>query len=168
VPPADPFAALAREFELELLHLQQMAALLEEEQRELRAGGAARLDAITAERLVQANALELYSERRAALLGAQGFSADASGLAACAAAAGERGSGLARAWRRVAEAAGEVHDLNEQNRALLRMRLAAVTDGAAPAHGADDGQLRSNVQSGSVDAPTSDQVFRGRFSGRAR
>jgi flagellar biosynthesis/type III secretory pathway chaperone len=127
---ADPFAALAREFELELLHLKQMLALLEAERCELAAGGTARLDAITAERLVQANALELYAARRAALLNAQGFSADAIGLAACAAAAGERGSELAASWQRVAEAAGEVRDLNAQNQALMRRWLAAVADGA--------------------------------------
>lgn len=123
---ADAFAALAREFELELLHLKQMLALLEAERRELLAGGTAGLDAITAERLVQANALELYAVRRAALLDAQGFSADAIGLAACAAAAGERGLELATRWQRVAEAASEVRDLNEQNQALMRMWLAAV------------------------------------------
>jgi flagellar biosynthesis/type III secretory pathway chaperone len=123
---ADPFAALVREFELELLHLKQMLALLEAERRELLAGGTARLDAISAERLVQVNALELYAARRAALLGAQGFSADAIGLAACAAAAGERGSELASRWQRVAEAAGEVRDLNAQNQTLMRLWLAAA------------------------------------------
>jgi flagellar biosynthesis/type III secretory pathway chaperone len=127
---ADPFAALAREFELELLHLKQMLALLEAERRELAAGGTARLDAISAERLVQANALELYAARRAALLNAQGFSADAIGLAACAAAAGERGSELAASWQRVAGAASEVRDLNQQNQTLMRLWLAAVADGA--------------------------------------
>jgi flagellar biosynthesis/type III secretory pathway chaperone len=130
----DPFAALAREFDLELLHLKQMLALLEAERRELAAGGTARLDAISAERLVQANALELYAARRAALLNAQGFSADAIGLAACAAAAGERGSELAASWQRVAEAAGEVRDLNAQNQALMRRWLAAVADGAEAPH----------------------------------
>jgi flagellar biosynthesis/type III secretory pathway chaperone len=129
----DPFAALAREFELERLHLKQMLALLEAEQRELLAGGTARLDAISAERLVQANALELYAGRRAAFLRAQGFTADAIGLAACAAAAGEHGLQLAAAWRKVAEAADEVRDLNEQNRALLLAQLAAVADGVAAA-----------------------------------
>lgn len=127
---ADSFAALAREFELELLHLKQMLALLEAERCELAAGGTARLDAITAERLVQANALELYAARRAVLLNAQGFSGDAIGLAACAAAAGEHGSGLAASWQRVAEAAGEVRDFNAQNQALMRRWLAAVADGA--------------------------------------
>jgi flagellar biosynthesis/type III secretory pathway chaperone len=131
---ADPFAALAREFELELLHLKQMLALLEAERCELAAGGTARLDAITAERLVQANALELYAARRAALLNAQGFSADAIGLAACTAAAGERGSELAASWQRVAEAAGEVRDRNAQNQALMRRWLAAVADGAEAPH----------------------------------
>jgi flagellar biosynthesis/type III secretory pathway chaperone len=126
----DPFAALAREFDLELLHLKQMLALLEAERRELAAGGTARLDAISAERLVQANALELYAARRAALLNAQGFSADAIGLAACAAAAGERGSELAASWQRVAGAASEVRDLNQQNQTLMRLWLAAVADGA--------------------------------------
>ncbi len=128
---ADSFAALAREFELELLHLKQMLALLEAERGELLAGGTERLDAITAERLVQANALELYAARRAALLNAQGFSADAIGLAACAAAAGEHGFELAASWQRVAEAAGEVRELNEQNQTLMRLWLAAVADGVA-------------------------------------
>ena len=126
---AESFAALARECELELLHLKQMLALLEAERRELLAGGTERLDAITAERLVQANALERYAARRAALLNAQGFSADAIGLAACAAAAGERG--LAASWQRVAEAAGEVRELNEQTQTLMRLWLAAVADGVA-------------------------------------
>lgn len=128
---AESFAALARECELELLHLKQMLALLEAERRELLAGGTERLDAITAERLVQANALERYAARRAALLNAQGFSADAIGLAACAAAAGERGLGLAASWQRVAEAAGEVRELNEQTQTLMRLWLAAVADGVA-------------------------------------
>lgn len=126
---ADSFAALAREFELELLHLKQMLALLEAERGELLAGGTERLDAITAERLVQANALELYAARRAALLNAQGFSADAIGLAACAAAAGEHGFELAASWQRVAEAAGEVRELNARNQTLMRLWLAAATDG---------------------------------------
>ncbi len=132
--PVDAFVALALEFELELLHLKQMLALLEAERRELAAGGTARLDAITAERLVQANALELYAARRAALLNAQGFSADAIGLAACAAAAGERGLELAASWQRVAEAAGEVRELNQQNQALMRTLLAAAADGAEAPH----------------------------------
>ena len=131
---ADSFAALAREFELELLHLKQMLALLEAERCELAAGGTARLDAITAERLVQANALELYAARRAVLLNAQGFSGDAIGLAACAAAAGERGSELAASWQRVAGAASEVRDLNQQNQTLMRLWLAAVADGAEAPH----------------------------------
>src|SRR3990172_6826665 len=63
---ADSFAALAREFELELLHLKQMLALLEAERRELLTGGTEGLDAITAERLVQADPLELYASRPAA------------------------------------------------------------------------------------------------------
>jgi flagellar biosynthesis/type III secretory pathway chaperone len=126
---ADPLAALEREFEHELLHLRQMRALLEAERHELAAGGAARLDAISAERLMQANALPLYAARRAALLAAQGFAADATGLAACAAAAGERGAGLAARWREVADAAAEVRELNDQNRALMRLLLAALVDG---------------------------------------
>lgn len=159
---ADSFAALARGFELELLHLKQMLALLEAERRELAAGGTARLDAITAERLAQANALELYAARRAALLSAQGFSADAIGLAACAAAAGERGLELAASWQRVAEAAGEVHDLNEQNQALMRTLLAAVADRVAVPHGAGDEPTER------ADPPTPNQVFQALFSGCAR
>ncbi|MGH8698535.1 MAG: flagellar export chaperone FlgN, partial [Burkholderiales bacterium] len=106
-------------------------ARLEAERRELAAGGTERLDAITAERLAQVRALELYAARRAALLNAQGFSADAIGLAACAAAAGERGSELAASWQRVAEAAGEVRDRNAENQTLMRLWLAAAADGAA-------------------------------------
>jgi len=158
---ADSFAALAREFELELLHLKQMLALLEAERRELAAGGTAGLDAITAERLVQANALELYAARRAALLNAQGFSADAIGLAACAAAAGERGLELAASWQRVAEAAGEVRDLNAQNQALMRTLLAAVAAAAAvPRHA-------GAVAAERADPLTPDQVLQALFSGSA-
>ncbi len=158
---ADPFAALAREFELELLHLKQMLALLEAERRELAAGGTARLDAITAERLVQANALELYAARRAALLTAQGFSADAIGLAACAAAAGERGSELVVRWQQVAEAAAEVRDVNEQNQALMRRWLAAAADAAALPHGAGAAPAERG------DPLTPDRVFQALFSGSA-
>ena len=158
---ADPLAALAREFELELLHLKQMLALLEAEQCELAADGTARLDAISAERLVQANALELYAGQRAALLGAQGFGADAIGLAACAAAAGERGLELAASWQRVAEAAGEVRDLNAQNQALMRRWLAAVADAAAGPHGASVAPAERG------EPLTPDQVFQVLFSGSA-
>ena len=60
-PTPDPFAALVREFELELVHLKQMLALAEEEQRDLVTGDMARLDAISAEKLAQLHALELYT-----------------------------------------------------------------------------------------------------------
>jgi flagellar biosynthesis/type III secretory pathway chaperone len=134
---AASLAALEREFELEHLHLKQMLALLEAERRELLGGGSAGLDAISAERLVQANALGLYAARRAALLAAGGFTADAAGLAACAAAAGERGAALAARWEWVAAAAAEVRVLNDQNRALMWRLLAAVAGGTGdPATGA--------------------------------
>jgi flagellar biosynthesis/type III secretory pathway chaperone len=123
---ADPFADLARELDLAVLHLKQMLALLELERHELVASGGAGLEAITAERLVQVKALELYAARRAALLEGQGFGADAAGLAACVAAAGERGLGLAARWRQVAEAMAKVRDLNARNRALMRTLLAAL------------------------------------------
>jgi flagellar biosynthesis/type III secretory pathway chaperone len=161
VAAADAFAALAREFELELLHLEQMRVLLEAERRELLAGGIARLDAITAERRVQAAALELYAARRAVLLAEQGFSADATGLAACAVAGGERGGALAVSWQRVAEAAGEVRELNEQNQTLMRMWLATLTDGAALPPAGTAATL--------PDEPTTlDQVLRTPFSGCTR
>jgi flagellar biosynthesis/type III secretory pathway chaperone len=167
-PEDMPAAALAREFELELLHLRQMAALLEEERRALLAGVPARLDAITAERLVQANALELYAQRRAALLGAQGFTADSTGLAACAAAAGESGFHLAATWRKVAEAASEVRDLNEENRRLMWKCLAAAADRAAPASGDGNPRPRSDPGSEQHDASALDRVLHGLFSGCAR
>jgi flagellar biosynthesis/type III secretory pathway chaperone len=122
--PANPFAALVREFALELMHLKQMIALAEEEHGDLVAGDTARLDAIASEKLVQLRALELYGARRAAYLAAQGFTADASGLAACTVSAGSRGRELKTAWKRVADALAELHDLNEENGALLRARLA--------------------------------------------
>jgi flagellar biosynthesis/type III secretory pathway chaperone len=160
---ADSLAALAREFELELLHLKQMLALLEAERRELAAGGTARLDAISAERLMQANALELYAARRGALLEAQGFSADASGLAACAAAAGRRGRALAAGWQLVAETAAEVRDCNAQNQALMRLWLAAAAEPSAAPRRAE-----AEAAAG-PDAPlTPDQALRALFSGCAR
>jgi flagellar biosynthesis/type III secretory pathway chaperone len=128
--PADPFAALVREFELELVHLQQMLALAEEEQRDLVAGDMTRLDAISAEKLGQLQALELYTSQRAVYLAQQGFSSDAMGLAACALAAGRRGRALTTAWSRVAEALASLRDLNEENGLLLRARLAEVGDPA--------------------------------------
>ncbi len=123
---ADPFAALVREFELELVHLKQMLALAEEEHRTLVAGDIARLDAISAEKLVQLHALELYTSQRSAYLARQGFTADASGLAACALSAGSRGRRLTVAWKRVADALADLRDLNEENGTLLRARLAAL------------------------------------------
>ena len=131
-PAADPFAALVREFELELVHLKQMLALAEEEQRSLVAGDMGRLDTISAEKLAQLHALELYTAQRTAYLVQQGFSGDASGLAACALAAGRRGRALTAAWKRVADALAELHDLNEENGTLLRARLAEVGDPASP------------------------------------
>jgi flagellar biosynthesis/type III secretory pathway chaperone len=122
--PANPFAALVREFALELMHLKQMIALAEDEHRDLVAGDTSRLDAIASEKLVQLRALELYRAQRAAYLAAQGFTADASGLAACTVSAGSRGRELTTAWKRVADALAELHDLNEENGALLRARLA--------------------------------------------
>jgi flagellar biosynthesis/type III secretory pathway chaperone len=127
-PHADPFAALVREFHLEFVHIRQMLALAAEEQRDLVAGDMARLDAISAEKLAQLHALELYTAQRAAHLRAQGFSEDATGLAACALAAGKRGRVLTQAWKRVAEALAELRDLNEENGTLLRARLAEVGD----------------------------------------
>ncbi len=128
--PADPFAALVREFELELVHLRQMLALAEEEQRDLVAGDMTRLDAISAEKLGQLQALELYTRQRAVYLAQQGFASDAMGLAACALAAGRRGRALTTAWSRVAEALASLRDLNEENGLLLRARLAEVGDPA--------------------------------------
>jgi flagellar biosynthesis/type III secretory pathway chaperone len=127
-PHADPFAALVREFELELVHLRQMLALAEEEQRDLVSGDMARLDAISAEKLAQLHALELYTAQRGVYLRAQGFSADATGLAACALSAGRRGRALTAAWKLVAEALASLRDLNEENGTLLRARLAEVGD----------------------------------------
>jgi flagellar biosynthesis/type III secretory pathway chaperone len=132
VGPADPFAALVREFELELLHVKQMIALAAEEHRDLVAGDTARLDAISSEKLAQLRALELYATQRAAYLAAQGFTGDASGLAACAASAGRRGRRLTVAWRRLTEVLAELRDLNEENGALLRGRLAGVADAVSP------------------------------------
>ena len=128
--PADPFAALVREFELELRHLKQMLALAAEEQRDLVAGDMNRLDAISAEKLVQLRALEHYAGRRAACLAEQGFAADARGLAACALAAGRRGHELTTAWKRVADAFAELRDAAEENDLLLRARLAALCEPA--------------------------------------
>lgn len=130
--PADPFAALVREFELERVHVRQMIALAEEEHRDLVAGQTARLDAISSEKLVQLRALELYGAQRGAYLAAQGFTGDASGLAACAASAGRRGRRLTVAWRRLTDALAELRDLNEENGALLRGRLAEVDDPSFP------------------------------------
>jgi flagellar biosynthesis/type III secretory pathway chaperone len=124
--PADPFAALVREFELEFVHLKQMLALAEEEHRTLVAGDIARLDAISAEKLVQLHALELYTAQRAAYLARQGFTADASGLAACVLSAGSRGRTLTVAWKRVADALADLRDLTEENGTLLRARLAEL------------------------------------------
>jgi flagellar biosynthesis/type III secretory pathway chaperone len=132
--PADPFAALVREFELELVHLRQMVALAEEEQRDLVAGDLTRLDAISAEKLGQLHALELYTNQRAVYLAQQGFPGDANGLAACALSAGRRGRLLTAAWKRVAEALGDLRDLNEENGTLLRARLAEVGDPVAQLH----------------------------------
>jgi flagellar biosynthesis/type III secretory pathway chaperone len=123
---ADPLDALLTELDLELMHVKQMVGLLEEEQRELIAGRVERLEAIASEKLAQSRALELYASRRAALLSAQGFSADARGLMACAHSAGVRGQVLRDAWVRVAETATEARQLNEQNGALIRLRLASV------------------------------------------
>ena len=122
----DPLAALLLEIDLEAMHVKQMVSLLEEEQRELIAGRVDQLESLAAEKLVQSRALDLYAGRRGAFLQAQGFGADARGLAACAAAAGARGQELREAWARVAEAAAEARHLNEQNGALIRMRLASV------------------------------------------
>jgi flagellar biosynthesis/type III secretory pathway chaperone len=124
--PSDPFAALVREFDLEYVHLRQMLALAAEEHRDLIAGEVARLDAIAAEKLVQLHALETYTAQRAAYLAQQGFSPDASGLAACALSAGRRGRALTVAWKRVADALAELRDLNEENDTLLRARLAEL------------------------------------------
>src|SRR5262245_57772333 len=126
----DPFAALVGEFELELIHIRQMLALAEEEQRDLVAGDMSRLDAISAEKLGQLQALELYTSQRAVYLAQQGFSSDSAGLAACALAAGRRGRTLTAAWKRVAEALASLRDLNEENGLLLRARLAEVGDPA--------------------------------------
>src|SRR5262245_19317819 len=72
-PPTDPFAVLVREFELELMHIKQMLALAEDEQRDLVAGDMTRLDAISAEKLGQLRVLELYTNQRAVYLAQQGF-----------------------------------------------------------------------------------------------
>ncbi len=130
--PADPFAALVREFDLQHMHLKQMLALSGEEHRDLVAGKIARLDAISAETLVQLHALELYTAQRARYLAALGFTADASGLAACAAAAGRRGGELVTAWKRVADALADLRDLNEENAALLRARLTELNGPDSP------------------------------------
>lgn len=126
VPAMDACAALVRELELEHLHLRQMLALAAEEQRDLVAGDLARLDAIAAERLAQLHAFELYEARRRAYLAELGFAPDAGGLAACARSARSRGLALTTAGARVAEALAELRELNEENGALLRARLAEL------------------------------------------
>jgi flagellar biosynthesis/type III secretory pathway chaperone len=128
--PADPFAALVRELDLEHLHLRQMLALAAEERRDLVAGALGRLGAITSERLAQLDALELYDARRRACLVALGCAPDAQGLAACAASAGRRGPALTAARARVSAALATLQELNQENDALLRARLAAL--GALP------------------------------------
>ena len=95
------------------------------------AGDMTRLDAISAEKLGQLHALELYTTQRAVYLAQQGFSSDANGLAACALSAGRRGRMLTAAWKRVAVALGDLRDLNEENGTLLRARLAELGDPAA-------------------------------------
>ncbi len=75
---------------------------------------------------MQSRALDLYASRRAACLRAQGFAADRAGLVACAASAGADGRRLLEAWGRVVDAAAEARYLNEQNGALIRLRLASV------------------------------------------
>jgi flagellar biosynthesis/type III secretory pathway chaperone len=131
----DPFAALVREFELELLHLRQMLALAAEEQRDLVAGEMTRLDAISAEKLAQLRALEHYGVQRASWLAELGFADDERGLAACALAAGSRGWALLDAWRRVADALADLRELTVDNRLLLRARLAALLEPVPPAAG---------------------------------
>jgi flagella synthesis protein FlgN len=121
-----PFDALHREIDLELMHVKQMVGLLEEEQRELIAGELDRLEAIAGEKLTQSRALDLYAGRRAEFLRAQGFTGDARGLIACMQAAGARGKQLGEAWSRVVDVAAEARQLNEQNGALIRLRLASV------------------------------------------
>jgi flagellar biosynthesis/type III secretory pathway chaperone len=129
--PGDPFGALVREFELELVHLKQMIALAGEEHRILVAGHIGSLDAISAEKLVQLDALALYAKQRSVHLRAQGFTGDASGLAACALAAGGRARVLTAAWKRVVDALAELRDLNNENGTLLRARLAEAGGPAA-------------------------------------
>jgi flagellar biosynthesis/type III secretory pathway chaperone len=126
VPAMDACAALARELELEHLHLRQMLALAAEEHRDLVAGDLARLDAIAAERLAQLYAFELYEARRRAYLADMGFAADAGGLAACARSGRSHGLALTTAGARVAEALAELRELNEENGVLLRARLAEL------------------------------------------
>jgi flagellar biosynthesis/type III secretory pathway chaperone len=120
---ADPFTALVREFELEYVHIRQMLALAFDEHRDLVSGELARLEVISAEKLVQLHALQLYTAQRCAYLAQQGYTPDASGLAACALAAGSRGRKLTAAWKRVADALAELRDLNEENGTLLRAHL---------------------------------------------
>jgi hypothetical protein len=123
--PADPFAALVREFELELVHLKQ-CPLAEEEHRTLVAGTSRAPTRFRPKSLVQLHALELCTAQRAAYLARQGFTADASGLAACVLAAGSRGRTLTVAWKRVADALADLRDLTEENGTLLRARLAEL------------------------------------------
>jgi flagellar biosynthesis/type III secretory pathway chaperone len=138
---ADPFDALLAELALEELHVAQMQRLLEDEQADLVAGRTERLEAIAAEKLVQLRALELYGRRCEALLAKLGYATTRAGLAACAVAAGgTRGGKLHDAWSRLAAAAAHARDMNEENGALITMRLAHVggrlahLDGAG-AHG---------------------------------
>ena len=124
--PLDPVGALIEEMNLELVHLRQMAAVLEEEQRELVAGRTDRLDSLATEKVRQSRALELFAARREALLRAQGYEGTFAGLAECADAAGTRSRCLLDTWTELARAGIEARHLNEQNGALIGMRLASV------------------------------------------
>lgn len=131
-----PLDALLTEMDLELMHVRQMVGLLEEEQRELIAGRVDRLETIAAEKLMQSRALDLYARRRAEFLRAQGFGADARGLAACTQSAGPHGKRLLETWGRIMDTAADARQLNEQNGALIRLRLARVGGRRAPFEGA--------------------------------
>lgn len=131
-----PDAALREEINLELRHLGQMVALLEEEQRDLVAGRTDRLEAIAAEKLVQARALDLYAERRARLLAARGLGPDARAAAGRAEAGGPHHGRLRELVDALAAAAAEARHLNAQNGALIRLRLATVDGRLAQLHGA--------------------------------
>jgi flagella synthesis protein FlgN len=112
--------AVIQEAELECRELRQVLTLLDEERQALVDNDPERVAAIAQHKLAHVRALELFTARRAALLGEAGYSADDAGMGQLVL---DEGQGAGEVWLRLARTAAEARAANAINGNLIQLHL---------------------------------------------